>query len=465
MEAGMNTNEKRDVLVIGGSLGGLLAARVLSDHFDRVTILERDPVHDHPESRKGQPQTRHLHGLLAHGFQIFTHYFPDLPQALAAGGAIVGDMAEMMQWYTHGGYRRRFHMGLDGATMSRPFLEYLVRQRVLALPNVSLLDNCAVKQLLTTPDKKRVTGVLIEQREAGRQPRRLQADLLLDCSGRGSRTSQWLKALGYDAPPESEVKMDVGYASRLYRRDPADPRGQQWTMITPHAPHETHFGGAFAIEDNRWIVSLGGWGGDHCPVDEAGFLEFARQLPAADIYNIISQAEPLSDIIPHKMMASLRRHYEKLKRFPQGYLVLGDAIASFNPTYGQGMTSAAMQARELDRLLAERPAAEKLAAAFFKRAAKVVDIPWQLAVGEDFRFATTSGPKPPGTEFINRYVDKVNLASHHDEVVCAAFLRVMNMLAPSTSLMKPQILWRVLRSRPTAVATEPMATPRTAPSI
>jgi 2-polyprenyl-6-methoxyphenol hydroxylase-like FAD-dependent oxidoreductase len=464
MEAGMKTKEQREVLVIGASLGGLLAVRVLSDHFDRVTILERDPVHDQPESRKGQPQTRHLHGLLAHGFQIFSQYFPDLPQALADGGAVVGDMAEMMNWYTDGGYRRRFHMGLDGATMSRPFLEHLVRQRVLALANVSLLDNCAVKQLLTTPDQKHITGVIIERRAAAQQSRRLLADLVVDCSGRGSRAPQWLKALGYEPPPQSEVKMDVGYASRLYRRAPDDPRGQQWTMVTPHAPHETRFGAVFAIENDRWIVSLGGWGGDHCPTEEAGFLEFARQLPAPDVYNIISQAEPLSDIILHKMMTSLRRHYEKLKRFPQGYLVLGDAIASFNPTYGQGMTSAAMQARELDKLLAQRPSPEKLAPAFFKRAAKVVDIPWQMAVGEDFRFTTTSGPKPTGTDFINRYVDKVNQASLHDEVVCTAFLRVMNMLAPSTSLMKPQILWRVLRPRKTAVAPQPTGTPQTAPS-
>jgi 2-polyprenyl-6-methoxyphenol hydroxylase-like FAD-dependent oxidoreductase len=452
-------------IVIGGSIAGLLAARVLSDYFTQVTILERDPVHDQPESRKGQPQTRHLHGLLANGLEIFTHYFPDLPEALAAKDVLMGDMAENMQWYTHGGYRRRFHMGLNGATMSRQFLEWLVRQRVLALPNVSLLDNCAVKQLLTTPDKKRVTGVLVERRGEGRQTTQAPADLLLDCCGRGSRAPQWLKELGYAAPAESEVKMDIGYATRLYRRDPDDPRGQQWTLITPDAPRETRFGGIFPIEDGRWIVSMGGWGGDHCPADEAAYLEFARQMPAPDIYNIISQAEPLSDIIPHKMASSLRRHYEKLTRFPEGYLVLGDAIASFNPTYGQGMTSAAMQARELDRLLAERPSPDKIAAAFFKRVAKVVDIPWNMAVGEDFRFTTTSGPKPSGVGFINWYVSKVNRASHHDELVCAAFLRVMNLLDPPTSLMKPRIMWRTLwRQRETAVAPHPITTPRALPS-
>jgi 2-polyprenyl-6-methoxyphenol hydroxylase-like FAD-dependent oxidoreductase len=148
-----------------------------------------------------------------------------------------------------------------------------------------------------------------------------------------------------------------------------------------------------------------------------------------------------------------------LARFPAGYLVLGDAIASFNPTYGQGMTSAAMQAQALDEVLAERPTLDALAPIFFKKAAKVVDMPWQMAVGEDFRFPTTTGPKPPGTDFINRYIAKVNRASHYDEVVGAAFLRVMNLLAPSTSLMHPHIMWRVLRGSGDQAHTTPTVNP------
>jgi 2-polyprenyl-6-methoxyphenol hydroxylase-like FAD-dependent oxidoreductase len=444
----------KDAIVMGGSMAGLITARVLSSHFEKVTILERDPVNNQPESRKGQPQTRHLHGLLAGGLQIFSRYFPDLLETLAQSDIFMGDMGENMIWYTHGGYRLPVRTGLQGVTTSRPFLEFQVRQRVLALPNVTLLDNCAVKQLLTTPDKRQVQGIRLENRGLSGQTTTLSADLVVDCTGRGSRSPHWLKELGYAAPPESEVKVDIGYASRLYRRDPNDLRGQRWTLITPDAPDETRFGGIFAIENGRWIVSMGGWGGDHCPSDEAGFLAFARALPAPDVYNIISQAEPLSEIIPHKLSSSLRRHYEKLKRFPQGFLVLGDAVASFNPTYGQGMTSAAMQAQELDRLLEKRPSLHKLAPAFFKRTAKVVDIPWQMAVGEDFRFATTSGPKPPGTDFINRYVAKVNRVSQHDAVVSAAFLQVMNLLAPPPSLFKPRVLWRVLRGGKTAVTAQ-----------
>jgi 2-polyprenyl-6-methoxyphenol hydroxylase-like FAD-dependent oxidoreductase len=455
----VNQSTRKHAIVIGGSLGGLLTARVLSSHFEHVTIVERDAVPDHPEARKGQPHTRHLHGLLAKGLEIMTGYFPDLPQALADGGAMIGDFAERMQWYTHGGYRQRFQMGVPATTMSRPFLEYLIRQRVLALPNVRLLDDTAVRQLLYTPDKQRVTGIEVELRREDNQIASLIADLVVDASGRGSRSPQWLAEMGYDAPPTSEVKVDVGYATRLYQRNPADPRGKDWILVTPEAPYETRFGGAFPIEGDRWIVSLGGWAGDHAPTDEASFMAFARSLPATDVYDIIKSTEPISDIIPHKFPFSLRRHYEKLRRFPQGYLVLGDAISSFNPTYGQGITSAALQVAELDKLLTSGTSLETIAPTFFKRAAKVVDIPWQLAVGEDFRFPQTTGTKPPGTDFINRYVAKVHRATLHDEVVGLAFLKVMNLMAPPPSLFHPRIVWRVLRARP---STTPTLIPQTA---
>ena len=242
--------------------------------------------------------------------------------------------------------------------------------------------------------------------------RKLIADLVVDCTGRGSRSPQWLAGLGYAAPSESEVKVDVGYATRSYRRNPAEAGASDWILCTPEAPAETRFGGMFPVEGDRWIVSIGGWMGDHAPTDEPGFLEYARNLPAPDIYNIISRSEPLSDITPHKFPSSLRRHYEKLARFPEGYLVLGDAICSFNPTYGQGMTSAAMQAAALDTLLVERKGnLAGLAPAFFKRAAKIMDTPWQLAVGEDFRFPQTTGPKPGGADSINRYVAQVHRAT------------------------------------------------------
>ena len=330
--------------------------------------------------------------------------------------------------------------------MSRPFLEFHIRRRVLNLPNVTLLDSCAVSELVTTPDKKQVTGVRLNQRAAENTTDVLNADLVVDASGRGSSAAKWLETLGYARPSESRVKARLGYVTREYRRTITDPDTLRIQMVTPAAPVERHGVFLFPIEGDRWIMTASGYVDDHPPATEAGLLEFLRNLPAKDAYNIISQSEPLTDIITYNYPASLRRHYEKLTSFPAGYLVIGDAIASFNPIYGQGMTSAAMQARALDESLRERVELKDLWKSFFKKAGKVVDIPWQLAVGEDFRFPQTEGAKPPMMDFLNAYVAKVHQATHRDSVVYAAFLRVMNLMAPPTSLMSPGIFGRVLRN-------------------
>jgi 2-polyprenyl-6-methoxyphenol hydroxylase-like FAD-dependent oxidoreductase len=435
-------------IVIGGSMAGLLAARVLSNHFAQVTIVERDPISDAPEARKGQPHTRHLHGLLAQGLQIMTHYFPELPQSLKAGGAVVDDMALNMHWYCYGNYRLRFPSGLQGALMSRPFLEWQIRRQVIALPNLSVMAGCAVNRLVTTADNGRVLGIEIERRDEGTH-HTLTADLVVDATGRGSASPKWLEALGYCRPKEDAVKIDISYATRLYRRHENDPHARDWIFVTPEAPQESRLGGAFPVEGDRWVVTLAGRAGDQPPTDEQGFLDYARTLPTPDIYHLMRHNQPLSEILVHKFPSSLRRRYEHMDRFPEGYLVMGDAICSFNPIYGQGMTSAALQAVELDRVLGEQ--SEKanprgMATRFFKRVAKVIDIPWQMAVGEDFRYPQTEGEKAPGTDFINAYVAMVHRATHHDPVVGAAFLKVMNLMAPPTYLFHPQIALRVLKS-------------------
>lgn len=441
----MDSERSRHAVVIGGSVAGLLAARVLSEHFERVTVLERDAVHDAPKARKGQPQARHLHGLLAKGLTVMTRYFPDLLEALASGGAPALDLARSMRWYAYGGYRKRFDFG-SGIISSRPFLEWTLRERVIALPNVQLRDGCGVEGLLASEDRRRILGV----RLAGCDERAgtLGAELVVDASGRGSATPRWLEGLGYTRPRQSAVKVDVGYASRLYARDPAGVGARDWILVTPDAPRERRMGGAFPIEGDRWIVSLGGWHGEHAPADEKGFLDFAASLPVPDVYEVASRNAALSEIVVHKFPSSLRRHYEGLARFPEGLVVLGDALCSFNPIYGQGMTSAALQAEALDRLLGERRRETgRLARTFFRRAARIVDTPGRLAVGEDFRFPETKGRKAPGTDVVNAYVAGVHRASLHDPVVGVAFFKVMNLMAPPRSLFAPGVALRVFAAR------------------
>jgi 2-polyprenyl-6-methoxyphenol hydroxylase-like FAD-dependent oxidoreductase len=449
-------------IVIGGSLGGLLTARVLSDHFRQVTILERDKVGDAPEVRKGQAHTQHLHALLASGLNVMQACFPGLGGDLAAGGALVGDLTEELRWHAFGGYKFQFKSGMEGVMVSRPYLEWHIRRRVLALPNVRLIDECATEGLVTSDDGARVIGVDTIQRGEGNRRGVYTAALVVDASGRGSPSPKWLETIGYARPAESSVKINVGYATRVYRRRPEDIEGALAIMVSPDAPAGKRSGYAFPAEGDRWYVTMGGWAGDYPPTDEEGFLEYARSLPAPDIYDLLRKLEPITDIMPYRYPASLRRHYERMARFPEGYLVLGDAICSFNPVYGQGMSSAALQTQALDKLLDRAGGRlDALWRTFFAEAAKIVDIPWQLSVGEDFRFAETEGAKAPGTDFINAYVILVHKATHTDPVVYREFVKVVNLLQPPMSLMKPAILWRVWQANRRNRRQTPALAPQT----
>jgi 2-polyprenyl-6-methoxyphenol hydroxylase-like FAD-dependent oxidoreductase len=440
------TNQRSHAIVVGASIAGLMTARVLSRHYQKVTVVERDQVNREPESRHGQPQTQHLHGLLPGGFQAMINYFPDLKQALVQAGANVCDFGQNMVWYTHGGYKKTFEMNLPVVTMSRPLLEHFVRERVLSLPNVMLVDSCPVQGLDTSSDGQRVTGITVGG-QLKADTTTLYADLVVDATGRGSRSPQWLQKMGYKAPPITEVKAKVGYATRTYKRDPEDPRSCNWFLYTPEAPVEKCFGAIMPVEGNRWMVSVGGWHNQSGLMNETEFTEFVRKLPMPDIYDIISQSEPLTDVVPYRFSSSLRRHYEKMSRFPVGLLVLGDALTSFNPTYGQGMTSATLQAVELDKALTSGISDQKLAKRFFERAASVVDIPWQLAVGEDLRYPETIGQRTIVGRLIGWYISRIQRVTQRDAVVGKAFLNVMSLMKSPASLFHPHILWRVVTAK------------------
>ena len=425
-------------------MAGLFAARVLSDHFEQVTLLERDPVQDQPESRRAQPQTRHLHGVLTRGLLIINELFPGLDKILVDGGAIIDDAGEAMRWYQFGGFKVQGPTGLPGILVSRPFLEWHIRRRVLALPNVSLRSSCVVHEPILSAEGKAVVGVKVRNQENGKSEESLSADLTVDTSGRGSSTPTWLKRLGFEPPVEREVKVRVGYATRLYQRHPDHLMGARLLMISPTPPVGKRLTYLFPIENDRWVVTAGGWAGDYPPADEQGFLEFIRSLPIPDIYNILTKAKPLTDIITYRFPSSLRRHYENLKIFPARYLVMGDAIASFNPVYGQGMSSAAMQAQVLKKVLGQERA-DGMWQSYFRKIAEVVEQPWKVSVGEDFRYPETEGEKPMAMDLINGYVAMIHKATQKDPIVHKQFLKVMNLIAPPASLMHPRIFWRVMR--------------------
>ena len=438
-------------VVVGGSMAGLFAARVLADRFERVTMVERDRFPEGPEFRKGVPQSRHLHAFMPRGRQIAERLFPGIGKELISSGAQPVDMGGDGKWLTPAGLAPRFRAGISVITSTRNLLEWAVRRRVASLPNVCFLERTDVTHLLPARDgTTKVAGVGVRSREgrngAGTEEP-LYADLVVDASGRNSNAPRWLKALGYPTPEETFINAHPGYATRLFER-PEDP-GRDWKMLfVQAAPPEHNRGGImFPVEGGRWICSLIGMGGDYAPTDEEGFLEFARSLRSLMLYEAIKDAEPASPIHGYREVENRRRHYDKLARQPANFLVTGDAACVFNPVYGQGMTTAAFGAETLEACLQECHDGEfaGLSRRFQKKLAKVTAGSWLLATGEDFRVRGTEGGEADfSTRLTHRYMDRVLELSLRDLAVRRTFLEVFGMLKAPTALFGPAIASKVL---------------------
>jgi flavin-dependent dehydrogenase len=299
-------------------------------------------------------------------------------------------------------------------------------------------DGVAVAGLLGD-DRTGVTGVRLDNGEV------LASDLVVDCSGRSSRSDRWLGALGFPAPDTAEVKIGVGYACRLLRRTVGDLPTGQAMMVIPTAPDEKRIGVALPVEDDRWLVSLGGWHGEVPTTDETAFRAFARSLPYPGFGQLIETAEPLTDVVVHRFPSSRWRRFDRLRHRPAGYLALGDAIASFNPTYGQGITVAVLEAQALGHLLGRDVPTADIAGPFYRAAARLVAVPWRFAVSADHLYRETSGPKPPGVNLLNRYSLRVQRAAPNSTEVRRTFLAVQHLIAPQTDLVRPAMVAKVLR--------------------
>lgn len=437
----MSDIKKQHAIILGGSIAGLLAARALSEHFQQVTIIEKDKLDWGQTPRKGVPQGHQLHIVLARGLQIMESYFPGFTAELADGGAVVSDdLALDLRWFANGGYRPQVSTGMKSVMLTRPFLEETLRRRVIALPNVSLVDGTKVAGLSSNDERTQVTGVWL----AGRPEQVLKANLVLDATGRGSKSPAWLAELGYATPETEEVGVKIRYASRLYRR----PKAFRSLIVTgPLPPHQTREGVVQPVEGERMVVMFHGRGDQNPPSDEAGFEAYARLLLTPDVRQRMEGMEPLGDVAVYNIPKTRWLHYEKLARFPAGYLVLGDAVCALNPVYGQGMTSAALQVEALDKLLGKRPSTANFWRPYFKQIAKAVSSPWQITVGEDFLFPQTEGTPPQMPGFMASYMGKLAQAVNQDGEVYKAFFSVMHMVKPPTVLFHPRIIWRVLRSK------------------
>lgn len=449
-------------VVLGASMAGLLAARVLAEFYDQVTVIERDVLGAEATPRRGVPQGRHLHVLLARGGGILEELFPGLLGKLVAAGAPSGNRLDQFHFEVGGHVffhdpadERSARPEVDGALFqpSRALLDAHVLGRVRVLPNVGLLDGCDVAGLTSAGRPVRVTGVRVVGRDGDGRGRELPADLVVCATGRSGRAPGWLQEMGFASPSEEEIVVGLRYATsrfRVSRGSLGDLRG----VLVGATPRRPTGAIAFAQPDSEWMVTLQGYAGHHPPLEPAHWLETARRLLPAAVGDVLAESEQLEDPHQHRFPASLRRHYERLDDFPEGFLVVGDALSSFNPVYGQGMTVAALEALALRDAL--RAGESRLAQRFFAAAAKPVNSAWQLSAGADLALPTTvvPGPRPRAVRMVNAYVDRFQAAAEHDPVMAWRFIDVTGFDKPMSALFSGDSLRRVTSGgRRTALAT------------
>ncbi|MDV5143760.1 FAD-dependent monooxygenase [Streptomyces sp. SBC-4] len=436
----------RHAVVIGGSLAGLLAARVLAEHAEKVTVVERDRLPEGPDARPGVPQGRHLHVLIAGGQQAFDELLPGFMAELKELGAPrVGAPEDMVQWQ-NGQWFRRTQAITHYSTGPRPQLEWLVRQRVLADPRIELIEGHETVGLIG--DSSRVRGVRLRERGAGaeKETRVQEADLVMDASGRSTKAADWLAGIGAEAPHEETLDTGLAYGTRVYRSPATTPETDAVGYFIVPNPSQVYSGVILPLGDGHHLVTLSGLRGDEPPTEEGAFEEYAKRLPHPVVSEWLAQAEPVSPVYGFRKTANIRRRYDRPGRRPAGFLATGDALCTFNPIYGQGMAVAALSAVALRRALADpkRTATTRRVQRALLDASRQA---WDISAGADKKMpgATGDAARPaPMDNVLGWYLRRVQERAAGDPGVDAPFRAALALTAPLTSLFAPAVAKAVL---------------------
>jgi 2-polyprenyl-6-methoxyphenol hydroxylase-like FAD-dependent oxidoreductase len=454
-------NPKKDyfrdrAIIIGGSIAGLLSARVLADYFFEVVVVEKDLLCDRPEARKGVPQSVQPHVLLTKGYRILETLFPGIGADLAANGALAIDWVREFYHFSEVGWSFNANAPSEivpsnilSFTCSRPLLEWTIRQQLTKSTNVKFIESRRVEGLLYNAECDRFTGVCLRSRDNTEE--RLLGDLIVDASGRSSQAPKWLENLGFSAPPETVINPRLGYVTRRYKAPKNFPADWKVMLISQAPPDRTRLGYLAKIENDEWIATLGGYGGDYPSLDNESFLNFARSLGHSKFYEIISQAEPSSEIYAYRATANRLRHFERIK-LPQGFIAIGDAVCALCPVYGQGLTLSALAAMVLQNCLRRDALKARLrqrafcSFSFQKSLAKEISLSWSLATTQDLRFPTTTGQRKVTRlgKIMNSYTQRLMTKATSNSLIHKLWIEVAHYLRSPLAFYHPLIVLQVM---------------------
>ncbi|MDT8911430.1 FAD-dependent monooxygenase [Amycolatopsis sp. PS_44_ISF1] len=436
----------RRAVVLGGSVAGLMAARVLSDHAEEVLVVERDAIETDGAPRPGVPQGGHVHALLPAGVVQLERWYPGFTAEAVADGAVTppadGSLAELLR----DGMVRQHPPGVQAQPFllgTRPFLEAHVRRRTLAIGNVRQVTGRADGLVF---DGGRVTGATYRSGEDD-EPVTVTADLVLDATGRSSRLGDWLAGHGWERPPMRRMPIRLNYATAMFRRD--ERITDLYTVTSQAGAGSTpdgaaRIGGFLRVEGDRWIMLISGYGEDRPTRDPQDFITRCRRDFPPVFGAIAERAELLGEVLTYHQADSRRRDFHAVRRFPAGLLAAGDAVASFNPVYGQGLTSAALHASCLSAYLRSGPSVAEPARSYFERVRVVVDAAWQISTFADFELPHVAGPRPPGYRLTRWLTGKLFAAAQTDVRIDERLDRAITMLAHPDSLADPALVARAL---------------------
>jgi len=436
----------RRAVVVGAGIGGLAMAGALANYFERVEIFERDHLPPSSASRSGTPQDRHPHGLLAGGLQALDQIFPGFESDLAKAGAVTVRVARDVQYERLDvGVLPRRDFGLSLLCASRPLIELVLRRRAETIANIALRPKCRVTGIVPRTSGAAVDGIRFDA-GSGRSEI-LEADLVVDASGRGALTTTLFDTLGWERPTETEVGVDLSYATVVVAIPPNAPSDWKLVLTQPDPPFLALHAVLVPIEDDRWIIAIAYHNATSRLETWEAFLEASRSLITPTVYDALRYARPPEGIRHYRFPASTWKHFERLPRLPHGVLPVADSLCRFNPIHGQGMSSAALQARMLQDVL-RRAASEpdpiaSLQAGFMAEVAAVLETPWAMSTSADLAFPQTRGERPADFAEAQRFDAALFRAAVADPVVHRAMIEVAQLLQPRTRLQEPDIMQRI----------------------